>query len=33
MTVPLFALGAGIYFDLPFGYYLIGFICLLLDGE
>jgi hypothetical protein len=29
--VALFAFAAGLYYDLPLGYFLLGFICLLLD--
>lgn len=30
--VTIFAFFAGFYFDLPFGYFVVGFLCLLLDG-
>lgn len=30
--VALFAFAAGLYFKLPIGYFVIGFLCLLLDG-
>ena len=30
--VALFAFAAGLYFKLPIGYFIIGFLCLLLDG-
>lgn len=31
--VALFAFIAGFVWDLPFHYFVIGFICLLLDGN
>jgi hypothetical protein len=31
--VALFAFFAGIVLNLPWQYFLIGFICLLLDGK
>ena len=31
--VPLFAFFAGLYYDLPFGYFVIGFLCLLMDDK
>lgn len=30
--VALFAFAAGVYFKLPLGYFLLGFLCLLFDG-
>lgn len=30
--VAIFAFAAGFYFKLPLGYFLIGFLCLLMDG-
>lgn len=31
MMVALLAFGAGFYYDLPFGYFLLGFLMLLID--
>jgi hypothetical protein len=31
MMVAIFAFVAGVYFNLPFTYFLLGFIALLLD--
>ena len=31
--VAFFAFFAGVYFDLPLGYFIIGFIALLLDEK
>ena len=30
--VALFAFAAGFYFNLPLGYFIVGALCLLLDG-
>lgn len=31
--VALFAFFAGLYYDLPLGYFMLGFIILLLDDD
>lgn len=31
--VAIFAFFAGLYYHLPIGYFLLGFILLLLDGD
>lgn len=30
--VALFAFLAGVYFKLPIAYFVLGFVCLMLDG-